>query len=74
MWWICKIEIWSEELIGGYQTVRYQPEALFWGGQLSVVFSTQFNPYNSLLKLRQISLLFMCTSALTEGGAEDSVT
>ena len=34
IWWIWKIEIWSEELVDGYQTVPYEPEALFRGGQL----------------------------------------
>ena len=42
IWWIWKIEIWSEELIGGYQTVSYQPDALFWGGQLSGSVSNPF--------------------------------
>ena len=34
IWWIWKIEIWREELIDGHQTVLYEPEALFRGGQL----------------------------------------
>ena len=51
--------IWSEELADGHQTVPYQPGPLFWGGQLSEVFSTHFNPNNSLLILLQNSLLFM---------------
>ena len=33
--WIWKIEIWSEELEDGFQTVPFQPGALFFGGQLS---------------------------------------
>ena len=33
--WISKIEIWSEELADGHQTVPYQPGTLFWGGLLS---------------------------------------
>ena len=45
-WWIWKIEIWSQELIGGYQTVRYQPRALI--STCLVVFPTHFNPNNSL--------------------------
>ena len=44
IWWIWKIEILSEELIGGYQTVRYQPGALIWGGQLSGTGSVS-NPF-----------------------------
>ena len=28
-------EIWSEELVDGYQTVPYEPGALFGGGLLS---------------------------------------
>ena len=35
IWWIWKIEFWSEELIDGHQTVPYKPGALFRGGQLS---------------------------------------
>ena len=31
IWWIWKTGIWSEELADGYQTVPYQPGALFWG-------------------------------------------
>ena len=31
-WWIWKIEISSEELVDGHQTVPYQPEAPFFGG------------------------------------------
>ena len=34
IWWFWKIEIWSEELVDGYQTVPYQPGDLIWGGQL----------------------------------------
>ena len=70
-WWIWKIEIWSEELVDGHQTVPYQPGALFLGGggggggvNCLVVFPTHFNPNNSLLILLQISLLFMCSPAL----------
>ena len=33
IWWIWKIEIRSEELVDGYQTVPYQPGALFFGGR-----------------------------------------
>ena len=51
-----EIEIWSEELVDGHQTVPYQPGALFfvggWGGggevNCLVVFPTHFNPNNSL--------------------------
>ena len=42
IWWIWKIEIWSEELVDGYQTVPYQPGALIWGGQLSGSVSSPF--------------------------------
>ena len=42
IWWISKIEIWSEELGDGHQTVPYQPEALFWGSQLSGNVSNPF--------------------------------
>ena len=42
IWRIWKIEIWSEELVDGYQTAPYQPGALFWGGQLSVSVSNAF--------------------------------
>ena len=41
-WWTWKIEIWSEELVDGYQTVPYQPEALMSGGQLSGSVSNAF--------------------------------
>ena len=40
IWWIWKIEIWSEEVVDGYQTVPYQPGALFGGGQLSGSFQS----------------------------------
>ena len=39
---ILKIEIWSEELVDGYQTVPYQPSGLFGGGQLSGSVSNPF--------------------------------
>ena len=42
VWWIWKIEIWCEELVGGYQTVSYQPGALISGGQLSGSVSNLF--------------------------------
>ena len=42
IWRIWKIEIWSEELVHGYQTVPYQPGALFGGGQLSGSVSNPF--------------------------------
>ena len=29
IWWIWKIEIWSEELVDGYKTVPHQPGALW---------------------------------------------
>ena len=29
IWWIWKIEIWSEELVDGHQTVPNQPGARF---------------------------------------------
>ena len=51
IWWIWKIEIPSEELIDGHQTVHYQPKALFLGVSCLVVFTTRFNINNSLLKL-----------------------
>ena len=35
IWWIWKIEIWSEELIDWHETVPYKTGALFRGGQLS---------------------------------------
>ena len=35
--WILKIEIWSEELVAGYQTVPYQPGALICGGKLQPI-------------------------------------
>ena len=60
VWWILKIEIWSEELVDGHQTVPYQPGALFSEVNCLVVFPTHFNPNNSLLILLQISFLFMC--------------
>ena len=68
IWWIWKIEIWSEELVDGYQTVPYQPGALFGGGLLSGSVSKwiHFNPNNSLSILLQISLVFMFTPALNE--------
>ena len=34
IWWISKIEVWSEELIDGHQTLPHEPGALFRGGQL----------------------------------------
>lgn len=37
-----EIEICSEELIDGNQTVPYQPGALIWGGQLSGSVSNAF--------------------------------
>ena len=46
--WIWKIEIWSEELVDGHQTVPYQPGALLFsgrgggGGQLSGIASSLF--------------------------------
>ena len=49
IWRIWKIEIWSEELVDGYQTVPYQPGTLFGGVYCLVVFQTYFNPNNSLL-------------------------
>ena len=67
IWWIwkiVKIEIWSEELVDGDQTVPYH---WTWGSHLEVVnclvvvFPIYFNPNNSLLIILQISLLFMCT-------------
>ena len=59
IWWSWKIEIWSEELVDGYQTVPYQPGALIWGGLLSGFqpFPTHLNPNNSLLIILQIPLL-----------------
>ena len=49
IWWIWKIEIWSEELVDGHQTVPYQPGALFFslrgegdGDQLSGSVSNPF--------------------------------
>ena len=66
IWRIWKIEIWSEELVHGYQTVPYQPGTLFGGGLLSEVCQTYFNPNNSLLFILQISLLFGFTPALNQ--------
>ena len=45
IWWIWKIEIWSEDLIDGHQIVPYEPGALFRGGQLS---GSVLNPFKSL--------------------------
>ena len=42
IWRIWKIEIWSEELVHGYQTVPYQPGTLFGGGLLSGSVSNLF--------------------------------
>ena len=42
IWRIWKIEIWSEELEHGYQTVPYQPGTLFGGGLLSGSVSNLF--------------------------------
>ena len=42
IWWIWKIEIWSEELLDGHQTVPYQLGVLFWGSQLSGFVSIPF--------------------------------
>ena len=64
IWWIWKIDIWSEELVDGHQTVPYQPKLSFWGLSCLLVFSTHFNPNDFLLKLPQISLPFICTPAL----------
>ena len=44
-----EIEIWSEDLVDGHQTIPYQPGALFWGSL--VVFPTHFNPNSSLFKI-----------------------
>ena len=63
IWWICKIEIWSEELIDGYQP----PTDLglsFGVVNCLVVFPTHFNPNNSLLIILQISHPFTCTPRL----------
>ena len=54
--WTWKIEIWSEELVDGYQTVPYKP---------GTVFPTHLNLNNSLLIMLQILLPFTCTPALT---------
>ena len=54
IWWIWKIEIWSEELVDGNQTVPFQPGALIWGGLLSGFWPF---PNNSLLIILQILLL-----------------
>ena len=51
IWWILKIEIWSEELIDRHQTVPYKPGILFRGVNCLVVSPTHFNLKNSLLKL-----------------------
>ena len=58
------MEIRSEELIDGHQTVPYQLGALFWGVNCMVVIPTHFNPNNSLLILLQISLPLIFTPAL----------
>ena len=60
IWWIWQIEIWSDKLVDGYQTVHFQPGALFWGVQLSGSVSKQIP-----LMLLQIPLLFRYTPALT---------
>ena len=65
IWRIWKIEIWSEELVHGYQTVLYQPGLFLEGVYCLVVFQTYFNPNNSLLIILQISLLFGFTPALS---------
>ena len=71
IWWIWKIEIWSEEVVDGHRIVPYQPGASFFsveggggggwkvGVNYPVVFPTHFNLNDSFLKLRQISLLFI---------------
>ena len=65
IWWIWKIEVWSENLVDGHQTVPYQAGALFWGLNCLVGFPTHFNPNNSLSILLQISPPFMFTPALS---------
>ena len=65
IWWIWKIEVWSEELVDGHQTAPYQVGALFWGLNCLVGFPTHFNPNNSLSILLQISPPFMFTPALS---------
>ena len=54
IWWIWKIEIWSEELVNRYQTVCYQPGALIWGGQLSPTHLNQ--------KTKSVHFLSLCAS------------
>ena len=66
IWWIWKIEIWSEELKDGHQTVPYQPGALFWGVNCLIVFPTHFSPSNFLWILFQISLQFRCNPQFEE--------
>ena len=45
IWWIRKIEIWSEELVDGHQTVPYQPEAFFYEwGQFTFNITSNFTP------------------------------
>ena len=52
---ICKIEILSEEIVDGLQTVLYQPGG---GGCQLLVIPTHFHVDNFLLKLLLISLHF----------------
>ena len=42
------MDLESEELVDGHQTVPYQPGALFLGVNCLVVFPSHFNPNNFL--------------------------
>ena len=57
-----EIEIWIEELVDGYQTIKQSPTNL--GLSFGVVFPTYLNPNNSFLIILQISLVFRYTQAL----------
>ena len=58
IWWVWKIEIWSEELVDWHQTVSHQPGGSLAGVNCLVAFPAHFNLHNSFLKLLLISLLF----------------
>ena len=61
IWWIWKIEISSEELLDGCQTVLYKREALFWGSQMSGSVSNPFQsniPFNITSNFTPIQVYF----------------
>ena len=49
IWWIWKIEIWSEELVDGYQTVPYEPGLFLEGVYCLVVFPIGHVRYINIL-------------------------